>query len=103
MRTVRLSRTFLGQFNRLLAQGVIRFGPLVVAEKRDTVYRVINDFLAVHPGAKRPNRRLRLHVYPISKTPFVVLYDFDKTELRVHFIFHESASLQKLDPKTVEW
>ncbi len=103
MRTVRLSKTFFNQFNSLLAQGVDRFGLTVVTEKSDTVYRVIHDFIAVYPSAKRPNRRLRLHVYPISKTPFVVLYDFDKTELRVHFIFHKSASLRKLDPKSVEW
>jgi hypothetical protein len=75
----------------------------VVAEKRDFVYRTINQFLAVHPGAKRPNRRLRLHVYWISKTPFVVLYDFDDDELRMHFVVHKGASLKALDPKSAEW
>jgi plasmid stabilization system protein ParE len=103
MRRVKFSKTFLRQLNMLLAQGVPRFGPSLVAEKRDLVYRTINQFLAEHPGAKRPNRHLRLHVYLISKTPFVVLYDFDDDELRLHFVFHKSASLKSLDPKSAEW
>jgi hypothetical protein len=32
-----------------------------------------------------------------------MLYDFDDTELRVHFIFHRHADLRDLDPGSVEW
>jgi plasmid stabilization system protein ParE len=103
MRTVRLSRTALDQLNTLLAQGVERFGVRIVAEKRDRVYAVIERFLAAHPAIKRPHPVLGLCVYPIIRTPFVVLYDFDDVELRVHFIFHRHADLRQLDPTSVEW
>ena len=72
----------------------LSLGPSIVAGKRDAVFRTISQFLAEHPAAKRPNRRLRLYVYPISKTPFVVLYDFDKDESRMQFVFHQGASLK---------
>ena len=103
MRTVRLSKTALDQLNTLLAQGVRPFGVRVVAEKRDRVYDTIERFLAVHPAAKTPHPALGLRVYPIARTPFVVLYDFDDAELRVHFIFHRHADLRDLDPASAEW
>lgn len=103
MRSVRLSKTFLEAFDMLLAQGEERFGALVIAEKRAAVKDTIENFLARHPSAKRPHRRLRLHVYPITDTPFMVLYDFDDAELRVHFIFHRKTDLRTVDPRAVEW
>ena len=103
MRTVRLSKTALDQLNALLAQGVEPFGVRVVAEKRDRVYATIEHFLAAHPAIKQPHPRLGLCVYPIIRTPFVVLYDFDDAELRVHFIFHRHADLRDLDPTSAEW
>jgi hypothetical protein len=42
-------------------------------------------------------------VYPVTKTPFVVVYDYDDTELRVMFIFHARADLRSIDPVSVEW
>ena len=42
-------------------------------------------------------------VYAVSKTPFVLVYDYDADELRVHFIFHGADDMSQLDPKTVEW
>ena len=86
----------------LLAQGIPTFGSRVVSAKQDLVYDTVDQFLAAHPKAKRPDRRLKLRVYPISKTPFV-LYDFDDGELRVHFVFHRSADLSGLDPASAEW
>ena len=103
MRTVRLSRTFLESFDELLAQGEAKFGAKVIAEKRARVRRTIERFLAVHPAAKTPHPALGLRVYPIARTPFVVLYDFDDAELRVHFILHRHADLRDLDPASAEW
>ena len=103
MRTVRLSKTALEQLNALLEQGVPVFGARVVAEKRDRLYDPVQDFLAVHPRAKKPHRRLKLRVYPIADTPFMVLYDFDDAELRVHFVLHRGAYLRDLDPASAEW
>ncbi len=103
MRSVRFSRTFLYQLDNLLAQGAQRFGKAVVLSKRDLVYDMVENHIVSYPGGKRPDRRLRLVVYPITDTPFVVLYDFDDAELRVHFVFHKSASLRGLDPKSAQW
>jgi hypothetical protein len=44
-----------------------------------------------------------LHTYHVARTPFVVAYDFDDAELRLHLIFHEHADRTKIDPKTVVW
>ena len=103
MRTVRFSLTFNDQFNELLEQGEHRFGIAVVEQKKDIVYTTIERFLARHPNAKRPDPTHGLCAYPISKTPLVVLYDFDDSELRLHFIFHKHADLRDLNPATVEW
>jgi plasmid stabilization system protein ParE len=103
MRSIRLSQTALKQLNALLAQGVKRFGVRVVADKRDRVYATIERFLAPYPAAKKPDRNHGLRVYPISRTPFIVLYDFDDVELRIHFVFHAHADLRNLDPATVVW
>ncbi len=106
MRQVRLSRTFHEQLEELLEHGFPRFGVRVILEKRDRAYDAINLLLAQHPGIKRPDPHHGLVAYPITRTPFVVLYDFydfDDQELRVHFIFRKSADLHDLDPKTAEW
>ena len=103
MRNVRVSKTAFDQLNALLAQGIEPFGVRVVAEKRDRVYATIEHVLAAFPAIKRRHPGLGLCVYPIARTPFVVLYDFDDTELRVHFIFHRHADLHDLDPGSIEW
>ena len=79
------------------------FGGRVVAEKRDRVYDTVEKFLARHPEVKAPHPALGLRAYAISRTPFVVLYDFDEHELRVHFVVHRRASLKDLDPTAVDW
>ncbi len=105
MRTVRYSITFNDQFNELLDQGEHRFGMAVVEQKKNIVYSTIEEFLARYPNAKRRDDDLPygLYAYPISKTPFVVLYDFDDIELRVHFIFHKHADLRDLNPSIIDW
>lgn len=103
MRTILYSVTARDQLRDLLLQGLPKFGPRVVAEKRDRIYRAVGQFLARHPGAKRPHPDLGLVIYPVARTPFSVIYDFDDRELRVHFILHKHASLDELDPASVEW
>lgn len=103
MRTVRVSRTAIEQLATLLEQGARAFGPRVVEEKRFKVYQTLHTHLALHPRTKRPHRRLKLVVYPVTDTPFVVLYDYDDTELRVHFLLHHRTSLRDLDPTSAEW
>jgi plasmid stabilization system protein ParE len=103
MRNVRVSKTALDQLNALLAQGIEPFGVRVVAQKRDRVYSTIEHVLAAFPAIKRPHPGLGLCVYPIARTPFVMLCDLDDTELRVHFIFHRHADLHDLDPGSAEW
>ena len=100
MRQVRLSRTFLAQLDVLLEQGYPRFGERVVTEKRDIVFDTIN--LSRFPVKPR-DPLLGLHKHSVAKTPFVVIYDFDASELRVHFIFHKSAHPTALDPASAEW
>ena len=39
----------------------------------------------------------------MTHAAFVVLYDYDFRALRAHFILHQNASLDDLDPKSVEW
>ena len=102
MRRIRLSRTFRDQLDALIAQGYPRFGERVVTEKRDLVLHTITEHLARHP--RRPRHPQHgMCVYAVSKTPFVLIYDYDADELRVHFIFHGADDMSQLDPKTVEW
>ena len=103
MRTVRYSITARDQLRELLALGVTQFGAGVVAEKRDRVYGTVDNFLAKFPATKRPHPNLGLVVYPISDTPFLVLYDYDQHELRIHFIFSAGASFDALDPASAKW
>ena len=105
MRTVRYSVTARDQLRDLLAASVPRFGPKVVAEKRDRVYDTVDNFLARFPATKKPHATLGLVIYPITDTPFLVLYDYDDTELRVHFVLLKGAGarLEDLDPASAEW
>ena len=93
MRDVRLSKTFIEQLNALLAQGVASFGARVVAKKRALVYDLIEHHLAQFPASKKPDAKLGLTVHRVAGTPFVVLYDYDDAELRVHFIDRKSTRL----------
>jgi plasmid stabilization system protein ParE len=102
-RSVVFSVTARDQLRDLLTQGISKFGPRVVAEKRDRVYAVIDNHLAHFPGVKQPDQELGLVVYPVSRTPFSVLYDYDDQELRVHFVIHSHSDLSGIDPMTVVW
>jgi plasmid stabilization system protein ParE len=102
-RSVRFSRTFLDQFVEHLAWGEAQFGRAAADAVKDRVFYVIETLLARHPAVKRPHPDLGLTAYPVSGTPFLVLYDFDDAELRVHFILHARSDLAGLDPKASEW
>jgi plasmid stabilization system protein ParE len=105
MRTVRYSVTARNQLRDLLTAGVPRFGAEVVAAKRNHVYATIDNFLARFPATKSPHPTLGLVIYPITDTPFLVLYDYDDAELRVHFVLLKGAGtrLEELDPASAEW
>jgi hypothetical protein len=87
----------------LLAQGLADFGPALLETKLARIDSVLTGHVLNFPGSKAINPHIGLCVYPISKTPFVVLYDFDDAEVRVHFIVHRHASLDDIDPKSVDW
>ncbi len=103
MRRVRLSKTFLYQLDDLLAQGEAKFGTRVADDKLHRTYATINNHLVWFPATKRPDRRLKLHFYPVTKTPFVLAYDFDDDELRIHYVLHASADRRLLDPSDIAW
>jgi hypothetical protein len=101
MRLVRLSQSFRDEFARLLAQGV-HFGPRVVSDKTRRVVYAVEQVLAAHP--KRPiDPVLGICAYHVHRTPFVVLYDFDDSELRVHLIIHAKADRSLIDLSAVVW
>lgn len=103
MRSVVYSITFNDQLNELLDMGEAKFGTRVVDAKKDLVYSTIRNILANNPAIKQPDPSLGLVVYPIHRTPFFILYDFDDTTLRVHFIFLKGKPLEAIDPAAVDW
>jgi plasmid stabilization system protein ParE len=103
VRAVRYSKTFNDQLIELIEYGERHFGRRLAAAKQKLVYATTENYLAHFPAAKRPDSTLGLTIYPIDKTPFVILYDYDDAELRVHFVFHRRADLTELDPASAEW
>ncbi len=103
MREVRYSKSFNDQLIELIDFGEQMYGVELAEAKKRLVYETIERMLARHLRVKRPHNVLELTINPISKTPFIVLYDFDDDELRLHFIFHRNADLCDLDPASVEW
>ena len=103
MRSVELSKTFENQLIELLDFGEQRFGQTTAAASRRRVEITIRDLLADHPAIKTPDKRLGLVRYHVTRTPFVLVYDFDDLALRVHFILHIHADLNDLDPHSAQW
>ena len=102
-RGVRISRTARELFRTMLAQGVEKFGVEVVDEKRRIVLDTLENYLAEYPHHGLNDRGRKLRHFPVSKTPFVVVYEYDEAELRVLFIIHKRADRSRLDPTLVEW
>ena len=102
MRAIRYSQTFFEELAELLEQGVGRFGIRVVAEKRNLVLTTIKNAIAQFP-VRPVDPVLGVCCYHVRKTPFVVFYDFDATELRVHLVIHASADRTQVDLMKVVW
>jgi hypothetical protein len=62
----------------------------------------IEQHLARYPH-KAIDDQLGLYVYPVLRTPFVLIYDFDEEEIRLHFIVPARADRTSIDPMSVEW
>ena len=103
MRTLRLSETFNDQRNELLDYGESRLGTVVTERKKTTAYDTIERYVLRHPEAMRSTTDFGLRISPVTRTPFVVLYDFDDAKVRIHFIVHGSANWSVLDPKSTRW
>ncbi len=102
MRRVRLSKTFAEEAERLLEQGLDRFGEALVAEKHLRIKQTIENHLAYHP--RRPKDRfVDIWSYEVTGAPFVLLYDYDDTELRIHLIVHKGADRRLIDLSAIEW
>ena len=101
MRSIRLSRTYDDELRALLAQGLPRFGARTVRRSRDRVEDAIKH-IAQYP--RRPiDPQLGICAYHVTRTPFVLLYDFDDRELRVHLIIHASMDRAAVDLSKVVW
>ena len=102
MRSIRISQTFSTELAALLRQGMLRFGSDVIAEKQQHILDTINNFLALYP--RRPvDPILSICTFPVRNAPFVILYDFDDRDLRIHLIIHEKTDRTLIDLTKVEW
>jgi hypothetical protein len=72
-------------------------------DKQGRLYDTIDNHLVHFPRTAKFDSRLGLYVYSVSQTPFVVLYDFDDDEPRVHFVLHARADRRRIDPASVIW
>lgn len=102
MRAIRFSRTFNVELAALLRQGVPGFGTRVVASSREKVFRTIESYIAPSP-VRAVDPVLGICAYHVKATPFVLLYDYDDTELRIHLINYAKADRAQIDLSAVEW
>jgi hypothetical protein len=103
MRTARFSITANDQLNTLLAQGLTHYSADFVEQKRALVYDAIRRFIVPFPATRLRDPDLGLRCYPVAKTPFVLVYDFDDAEVRIHFVVHKSADRSRIDPTSSCW
>lgn len=104
-RAVVYSKTFHNQLLDHLDRGEQRYGLHLAAEKRQILLDLIETTLARTPAIKRRHSKLGLVVYPVSRTPFIVIYDYDDREIQVMTCFLQGAGdrIEDFDPSTVEW
>jgi plasmid stabilization system protein ParE len=103
MRVVKLSKTFNDQLIDYIEFGERQFGAGIAEAKKQRVLSTIRDVLAANPTIKRRHPQLGLVVYPITDTPFFILYDYDAKELRVHFVFIKGKPLSEIESGDAEW
>jgi hypothetical protein len=102
MRRVVRSRTYVEQLKTFIEQGTKTFGATVAERTLARIDHTIEQHLARYP--KKPfDDQLGLYVYAVSRTPFVLIYDFDEEEIRVHFIVPARADRTSIDPMSVDW
>jgi plasmid stabilization system protein ParE len=102
MRRVVRSRTYVAQLKTFIERGTETFGFAVAQRTLARIDRTIEQHLVDFP--KRPiDGLLGLYVYQVTRTPFALIYDFDESELRVHFIVAARADRAKIDPAAAEW
>jgi plasmid stabilization system protein ParE len=103
MRPVRYAQSAEAAFQTLLAEGAAKFGLAVADEKRRLLQACVRTYLAEYPhhGLRTPGQTFR-H-YPVSDTPFTVVFEYDDAELRVLFIVHQRADQRRLDRVDVTW
>jgi plasmid stabilization system protein ParE len=98
MRRVVRSQTYVVQLKELLDQGVERFGVDPVEAKLRRIDHTLEVVLARHPKIKPVDAALQLRLYPITDTPFVILYDFTETELRLRVRYNVRRMVTYLLP-----
>src|SRR5438874_13135475 len=102
MRRVIRSRTYVAQLRTLLEHGAAVFGTAVAEQTLFRIDHVIEKHLAHFP--KKPiDEKLGLRVFAILRTPFVLIYDFDENELRIHFIIPMRTDRRNIDSMSAEW
>jgi hypothetical protein len=102
-RRVVRSKTATDGLARLVAQGRPKFGGKVVASKVLKLDRTISQYLAASPHRGLVDQATGLRFYPVTDTPFVIVYEYDERELRVLFITHASADRSPLERANVRW
>ena len=65
-------------------------------KKERIVYDTLNGDLTEYPQFGLFDSRLKLRTYHISKTPFVVVYDYVDIEVCVFFIVPQRADRSRL-------
>jgi hypothetical protein len=102
MRRVVRSRTYVAQLKTLIRQGTETFGVAVAERTLARIDHTIEQHLARYPH-KPIDDQLGLYVYPVLRTPFVLIYDFDDEEIRLHYFLPARADRAKIDLRSVEW
>ncbi len=103
IRRARVSVTARTQLQRMLRQGAEKFGADVAGDKWSLVGDCIRNYLTEFPHHGLRDIGSKTYHYPVSNTPFTVVYQYDDVELRVIFIVHSRADRHSLDPAGVEW
>lgn len=105
LRRVVYARTFREQLARFIEQGERRYGARLAEEKEHLVLDFIDTTLARSPGLKPRHPALGLVFYPVSRTPFIVVYDHDDQEVRVMACLLQGAGerIDDFDAGTVDW
>lgn len=104
-RKVTYSKTFIERLLDFTDRGEQEYGERVAQEKKRLVFSLLDDTIATTPAIRRRHTKLDLVVYPISKTPIIVIYDYDDDEVRVFTCLLKGAGdrLVDFDPASVEW